>query len=91
MDTSKIDRLFNSLTESKQIHECLLLIEKPGDFTYKREYNRDLDTPLIMASITKLFTTTCIFSLMQEGKLNLEDKLHLPVPCIRFVMQACLT
>lgn len=76
MDTTKVEKLFNRLTASEKIHEGVLLIENcTGDFSFSKAYKRDLDTPMLMASITKLFTTTCIFALIQEGKLGLQDKI----------------
>jgi D-alanyl-D-alanine carboxypeptidase len=76
MDTSKIEKLFKRLTSSDKIHESVLLIENSsGDFNFSREYKRNLDTPMLMASTTKLFTTTCIYALAQEGNLDLKDKI----------------
>ncbi|MBP2240929.1 CubicO group peptidase (beta-lactamase class C family) [Cytobacillus eiseniae] len=76
MDTTKIDILFKKLTSSDKIHESVLLIEtSSGDFNFTREYERDIDSPMLMASTTKLFTTTCIYALAQEGKIDLKDKI----------------
>ena len=36
---------------------------------------KNIDTPLLMASITKLFTTTCILILREQGKLSLDDEI----------------
>ncbi|WP_062050624.1 serine hydrolase [Bacillus sp. JCM 19034] len=73
----KIDTIFNKLTKSSQIHESVLLIEsKNGDFSYKKVYGgKTEETLLLLASITKLFTTTCIFALEEKGKLSLDDKI----------------
>ncbi|SES46283.1 CubicO group peptidase, beta-lactamase class C family [Psychrobacillus sp. OK032] len=36
---------------------------------------KNVDTPFFIASITKLFTTTCIFILREQGKLSLDDEI----------------
>lgn len=77
MYTEKITKTFNRVTNSKQIHESMLFVENTnGDFSYKGEHGgKDIDSPLLLASITKLFTTTCILILREQGKLSLNDKL----------------
>ncbi|MDN4608141.1 serine hydrolase domain-containing protein [Sporosarcina highlanderae] len=74
--TKKYDEIFSRLVKSKQIHESVLLIQNTnGDFSYKNEYGgKSIDAPLLLASITKLFTTTCILILREQGKLSLDDK-----------------
>lgn len=72
----KFQRIFESATKKKHIHEAVLLVENAdGDVSYSFEYGgKDVDTPFLMASITKLLTTSCIFMLMEKGKLSLDDK-----------------
>src|SRR5699024_5108380 len=36
---------------------------------------KGIDTPFLIASITKLFTTSCIFILKDQGRLSLDDPL----------------
>lgn len=76
METNKSAKIFNQAIKSKQIHECVLFLENTnGSFSYKNEYgDKNIDSPLLMASITKLFTTTLILSLREQGKLSLDDK-----------------
>jgi CubicO group peptidase (beta-lactamase class C family) len=76
MVTNKYDDIFSRVAKSKQIHESVLFIQnRNGDFSYKNEYGgKSIDSPLLMASITKLFTTTCILILLEQGKLSLDDK-----------------
>lgn len=80
METSlmqRFERIFNRAIGSNQIHEAVLLIQNTnGDFSYSKGYGgRDLNSPLLMASITKLCTTTCILALQEQGKLSLDDKI----------------
>jgi D-alanyl-D-alanine carboxypeptidase len=72
-----IDKIFKKTTRSKQIHEGVLFVENTdGDFSYSKGYGgKDMDSPMLMASITKLFTTTCILALLEKGELSLEDRL----------------
>ncbi|MDQ0230147.1 serine hydrolase [Metabacillus malikii] len=77
MKASKIEKLFNKTVKSKQIHECVLFIENTtGDISYRYGYGeKDIDTTIIIASITKLFTTTCILILLDQGKLSLNNNI----------------
>ena len=36
---------------------------------------KEVDSPLLMASITKLFTTACILIMQEQGKLSLNNKI----------------
>ena len=67
--------VFDRMTASKHIHEAVLYVENSdGSFSEKYGYNgRDIDTPMICASVTKLFTTACVLELCEEGKLSLDD------------------
>ncbi|MGI6119534.1 MAG: serine hydrolase domain-containing protein [Desulfosporosinus sp.] len=73
----RLEKIFNKAISSNQIHEAVLFVQNTnGDFSYNKGYGgKDLDSPLLMASITKLFTTTCILALHEQGKLSLDDKI----------------
>lgn len=46
-----------------------------AEFSYKNIYgDRKIDDPFVIASITKLFTSTCILALKDNNLLTLEDK-----------------
>lgn len=68
----RIEKVFNKNIVSNQIYEAVLFIENTnGDFSYSKGYgNKDIDSPLIMGSITKLLTTTCILLLQEQGRLT---------------------
>ncbi|MBP3889246.1 MAG: beta-lactamase family protein [Cellulosilyticum sp.] len=73
----KIDTIFQGVTDSKQIYNGILLVENTkGDFSYSKLYGEcALDEPFLMASVTKLFTTSCILILKEQGRLSLQDKI----------------
>ena len=73
-----IERVFKSAISSRQIHEAVLLGENTkGDFSACHGYGgRNMDSPLIMASVTKLFTTACILALWEQGRLSLDDRME---------------
>lgn len=71
-----LDNIFKKTVASNKIHECVLYVENTkGDFSYSNGYgDKNLNSPLLMASITKLFTTTCILVLQEQERLSLDDK-----------------
>ena len=72
-----IETIFFKATRSKQIHEAVLLVENSqNNFSVNCGYgSKDIDSPLLMASVTKLFTTTCILILQEQKKLSLDQKI----------------
>lgn len=74
---SKFEKVFDKTVASKRVHESICYIENSaGDFTWSKGYGgKELGTPLLMASITKLFTTTCIVKLLESSRLALKDKI----------------
>ena len=71
------NKAFKKVTDSKAIHEAVYLIEnQAGSMCKTQGYGgKNQDSPLLMASITKLFTTATVLMLMEGGRLQLEDKL----------------
>ena len=77
MNRQSIQKIFNSATSSSQIYKACLLVESSkGDFSESFSYGGyDTDSPMITASVTKLFTTTCVLKLCEQRRLSLEDKI----------------
>ncbi len=74
---TQFEKVFDKTVASKQVHECICYIEsEAGEFSWSKGYGgKEQESPFLMASITKLFTTTCIIKLLESSKLKLSDKL----------------
>ena len=79
--SSNIERQFDSVVKKENIHEAILFVENStGDFSVSFGYGgRDIDSPMITASVTKMFTTACILILYDDGRLSLDDKISLHI------------
>ncbi len=71
------EKIFKKLVRSPMIHECSIHVENTqGDFVWSKGHGgRSIDSPIVLTSVSKLFTTTCILNLLQQGALSLQDKL----------------
>ena len=76
MNAGKLKKVFDRTVASSLIHESICYIENSaGDFSWHQSYGgKQLDTPFLMASITKLFTTACIIRLLETNQLSLDNK-----------------
>ena len=78
MNKQKIEKIFNKTISNpkSKIHEAVVYVESTdGNFSQKLGYGgRDIDTPMIIASISKMFTATCIIKLVGLGKLSLDEQ-----------------
>ena len=77
MKTKSYEDLFDKYMQGKKIYESIVLIEKgTGETIFSKAYGgKDIDSPIIAASITKMFTAACIFILVQQGDITLNDSL----------------
>ena len=77
MKTKSYDDLFDKYIQEKKIYESVVLIKKGnGETIFSKAYGgKDIDSPIIAASITKMFTAACIFILVQQGYIALHDNL----------------
>ena len=73
----KIADVFADVTKLDRSHEAVLFIEDgAGDFSYMLGYaGEDISSPFVLASVTKLFTTACVLTLRDQGRLRLDDRL----------------
>ena len=76
-ETERFEKVFYKFTNKKEVNEGILLIENlNGDYSFSKGYGgKEISSPLLMASITKLLTTTCILILLEQEKLSLYDKI----------------
>ena len=92
LDRAKLDQFFDRLDERKQAMGSLT-IARDGDVIYERAigYARidateqkplTTDSRFRIGSISKMFTATMIFQLVEEGKLDLTDTLAQFLPQI---------
>ncbi len=79
MENQAMMKAFAAATKHAYIQEAVLFAENSkGDFSERIGYGgRDIDTPMLIASITKMFTTACVLKLCEENQMSLSDKLTL--------------
>ncbi|HTP00084.1 MAG TPA: serine hydrolase domain-containing protein, partial [Anaerolineales bacterium] len=80
----------DTVKSSKQIRNCTLYVAKgDGSFSWSgaaglaseaSEAPMTTDTPIYLASITKLYTATAIMKLYEQGKLSLDDPMAKYLP-----------
>jgi len=70
---------FDAAVASKKINEAVLFVENSsGDFSKSYGHGgRTIDSPMVLASVTKLFTTACVLKLVEDGRLSLDDKISI--------------
>lgn len=69
-------KIFDSICSRNKLTEAIVYIDNSaGDLAYSMEYNRTIDSKMNLASITKLFVTTCIMQLIEEKKLELTSNI----------------
>ncbi len=72
---SKLDKALNKTIDNRKVFGAVIHIESiDGEFSWiKSEGNMKTDTPYAIASITKLYTTTVIIKLIEDGLLSFDD------------------
>lgn len=72
----QVGKVFRSTVGSKHIHEAVLMVGTACEgFSAAYSYGgKGPDTPMVAASVGKLFTTACILILQEQGKLSLQDR-----------------
>lgn len=73
----KLAKTLERFTQHPHIHEASLWIQDTKGVTlFKSSYQRDVSTPILLASVSKLWTTACIFKACDEGLLTPNDTLE---------------
>ena len=69
--------LFDKYIRTKKIFEGVVLIKNgTGETMFSKAYvEKTIDSPIVAASITKMVTAACIFTLIQQGYITLNDSL----------------
>lgn len=73
----KVEANFDRVTQKSKVHESSLYIENSdSSLSWSKIHgNKSLDTPILLASVTKLFTTTCVLKLIEKGRLKLDNNI----------------
>jgi D-alanyl-D-alanine carboxypeptidase len=90
INVTKLDSFLNSLA-SKDLAMGSLAISKNGILKYQKAIGysfvgsdkkvaADINTKYRIGSVTKMFTAVMIFQLIEEGKINLDQKLNVYFP-----------
>jgi CubicO group peptidase (beta-lactamase class C family) len=89
LNVTKLDSLFNSFA-TRDLAMGSLTISKNGIVQYQKaigysfkeneKIQANIDTKYRIGSISKLFTAVMIFQLIEEGKINLNQKLNVYYP-----------
>jgi len=74
---NEIKKVFIKTVNSSIIYEAFLLVENSkGDFSQNFGYGgREINSPMIIASITKMFTAACIIKFCENKKISLENRI----------------
>lgn len=84
----RIDRIFNAATPSGA-PGCVVGVQRGGELLFRGAYglaNLELAVPLTprsrfrIASVSKQFTVTAVLMLAAQGRLRLDDEVHVHVP-----------
>lgn len=75
--TQKIDKIVDATARKSRVHGLLVQLSSGDDhFNYAAARGElQMHTPYFIASTTKLYTTACIFQLIDEGRLQLGSRL----------------
>lgn len=76
MDFTGCEKVLERVYRTNRLHEAIVLIEnESGEISWSKGYSRTVDSLFNLASITKLFVTTVVLQLVEQGKLDLNDKI----------------
>jgi|GEM_PF-4536484 len=74
---NRFEQVFEKAVQSKKLQDAVLLIAKADDnqVEFYKTNNQTENTPIILASITKMFTATCIAILIERNELKFTDNI----------------
>ncbi len=76
MNFNKCEKILNHTFKKHKLHDAVLFIENiDGSISWNHGINTSIDELMNMASITKLFVTTCILQLIEQKKLDFDEKI----------------
>lgn len=81
MDQEKVkkcQKIFQRACKTQKLTEAIIFMENSDrSVSLSLERNKNIDSPMNLASITKLFVTACVMQLVGEKRLSLSDKIGL--------------
>jgi Beta-lactamase class C and other penicillin binding proteins len=74
---NRFEQIFEKAVQNKKLQDAVLLIAKADDnqVEFYKTNNQTENTPIILASITKMFTATCIAILIERNELKFTDNI----------------
>lgn len=78
----KIDDYLNRCVQNAKIPALTVTIVDKDNVLFSESYGRcdNCDTPFVLGSVSKSFTAVCIMQLVEQGKIDLNDKISVYLP-----------
>ncbi|SOC40610.1 serine hydrolase domain-containing protein [Salinicoccus kekensis] len=73
----QIENLIFERIDYDTLHGAVFMIENDGELTAAASGNLDLDTPISIASVTKMFTASVIFQMIEADMLSMDDTIDM--------------
>ena len=76
MSIVRIQQHFGQAIAQPDIYKAALFVENDsGNYSEILSSGKSVDTPMMVASISKMFTTSCVLKLVDAGIISLDDKI----------------
>lgn len=76
IDSEKIQTVLDKSVDGKFVHGVTMSIWKGGNVASFAAGNMEINSPYFIASVSKLYTSSIIFALADQGKLSLDDSIR---------------